>query len=163
MRKPHIVHVEYGDISESGSFADCSEFPVETRDTLILYGSKETCPIGGKHFSESCGSNPVLQVGCTEKHEMLLVRDCSRPIGGIGSDQNNSFIWNLRRYKLCCQFQKWRQRLHHCSWQALSSTFLHDIRVRPYPLAPSLRPRLLWRHLGQQCRSVPFPQFHIIR
>lgn len=81
MRKPHIAHVEYGEISPSESFADCSDFPVETRDTLILHGSKEACPIRGKHYSSTC-SDPILQVGCSSKYSMNLVRDCSLPDGG---------------------------------------------------------------------------------
>lgn len=81
MRKPHIVHVQYGEISASESFADCSEFPIESRDTLILHGSKEACPIGGKHYSAQC-QMPILQVGCQSKYSMTLIRDCLYPDGG---------------------------------------------------------------------------------
>ncbi|CAD6198230.1 unnamed protein product [Caenorhabditis auriculariae] len=77
-RAPHILHIAYGQISPTDDFDDCSEFSVDYRDTLVLQGSKQACPIRGKHTVPSC-EVPLLTIGCTDKNSMELVRDCKYP------------------------------------------------------------------------------------
>ncbi|PIO63454.1 hypothetical protein TELCIR_14946 [Teladorsagia circumcincta] len=49
---------------------------VETRDTLVLHGAQEDCPLRGRYTSSAC-QHPLLFLGCHKPDEIQIATECN--------------------------------------------------------------------------------------
>ncbi|RCN41847.1 hypothetical protein ANCCAN_12175 [Ancylostoma caninum] len=74
-RGHHMVQLSFGQISHN-EYEDCTEMIVETRDTLVLHGAQEECPLRGRYSSPNC-PHPVLYMGCQKPDEIQISSECN--------------------------------------------------------------------------------------
>ncbi|ETN71568.1 hypothetical protein NECAME_14166 [Necator americanus] len=74
-RGERMVQLSFGQISHN-EYEDCSEMTVETRDTLVLHGAQEECPLRGRYLSPKC-QHPMLYLGCQKPDELQISTECN--------------------------------------------------------------------------------------
>ncbi|WKX93234.1 hypothetical protein Q1695_010911 [Nippostrongylus brasiliensis] len=74
-RAHNMVQVNFGQVSLN-EYEDCSEMTVETRDTLVLNGAQEECPLRGRYSIPSC-QHPLLFIGCHKPDEIQITTECN--------------------------------------------------------------------------------------
>ncbi|VDP46434.1 unnamed protein product [Heligmosomoides polygyrus] len=70
-----MVQLNFGQISLN-EYEDCSEMIVGSRDTLVLHGAQEECPLRGRYSARSC-QHPLLLLGCQKPDEIQLATECN--------------------------------------------------------------------------------------
>uniref|UniRef100_A0A7I4Y299 CUB domain-containing protein n=1 Tax=Haemonchus contortus TaxID=6289 RepID=A0A7I4Y299_HAECO len=71
----YLVQVNFGQISLN-EYEDCSEMVVDTRDTLVVQGAQEECPLRGRYTSAAC-QHPLLFLGCNKPDEIQIATECN--------------------------------------------------------------------------------------